>query len=87
MKKKKSVAVISMVRNDIFFADKWIMYYGIKFGFKNLYLFVDGMDQKPPNLAQKINCFQIPHLKYRRAKGDRKRVKYISKFSFSNIFI
>ena len=58
MKKKNSVAVISMVRNDTFFANKWIMYYGIKFGFKNLYLFVDGMDQKPPNLAQKINCFQ-----------------------------
>ena len=81
MKKKKSVAVISMVRNDIFFADKWIMYYGTKFGFENLYLFVDGMDQKPPNLAHKINCFQIAHVEYSRAKGDRKRVKYISKFS------
>ena len=38
MKEKGSVAVISMVRNDTFFADKWITYYGVQFGFKNLLL-------------------------------------------------
>ena len=45
MTKEKSIAVVSMVRNDSFFADKWITYNGSQFGYDNLYLFVDGMDQ------------------------------------------
>jgi hypothetical protein len=81
MIKQKSIAVISMVRNDTFFADKWIAYYGSHFGFENIYLFVDGMDQKLPNLAEKINCFQVPHVAYSRAKGDRKRAQRISKYT------
>ena len=81
MTKKKSIAAISMVRNDTFFADKWIAYYGTQFGLKNLYLFVDGMDQKLPKLADKINCYQVPHVDYKRAKGDRKRSHRISKFA------
>ena len=81
MTKEKSIAVVSMVRNDSFFADKWITYYGSQFGYDNLYLFVDGMDQKLPSLSKKINCFQVPHIEYKRAKGDRKRAQHISKFA------
>ncbi|MEK9566571.1 MAG: glycosyltransferase family 2 protein [Flavobacteriaceae bacterium] len=77
----KSIAVISMVRNDTFFADKWITYYGTQFGFENLYLFVDGMDQKLPSLSTKINCTQIAHEDFPRAKGDRKRAQFISAFA------
>ena len=58
MKKTKTIAVISMVRSDTFFADKWITYYGNQFGFENLYLFIDGLDQKLPSLSKKINCYQ-----------------------------
>ena len=81
MKKTKTIAVISMVRSDTFFADKWITYYGSQFGFENLYLFIDGLDQKPPSLSKKINCYQIPHVEYSRVKSDRKRSRYISKFA------
>ena len=80
---KKPIAVISMVRNDSFFANKWISYYGAQFGFQNLYLFIDGMDQPLPEKASKINCFQIPHLYLKRAKADRKRAKKISDFANS----
>ena len=79
--KEKKIAVVSMVRNDSFFADKWITYYGQQFGLKNLYLFIDGLDQKLPVLADSINCYTIPHTKLSRSKGDRKRVLHISKFS------
>ena len=34
---EKPIAVISMVRNDSFFANKWISYYGAQFGYQNLY--------------------------------------------------
>ena len=86
MKKTKTIAVISMVRSDTFFADKWITYYGNQFGFENLYLFIDGLDQKLPSLSKKINYYQIPHVEYSRVKSDRKRSRYISKFA-CNLFI
>ena len=78
---EKPIAVISMVRNDSFFANKWISYYGAQFGYQNLYLFIDGIDQPLPEKASKINCFQIPHLHLKRAKADRKRAKKISDFA------
>ena len=81
MTKGKSIAVVSMVRNDRLFADKWITYYGSLFCYDNLYLFVDGMYQKLPSLSKKINCYHIPHVEYKRATGDRKRAQYISNFA------
>ena len=80
---EKPIAVISMVRNDSFFANKWISYYGAQFGYQNLYLFIDGIDQPLPEKASKINCFQIPHLYLKRAKADRKRAEKISDFAKS----
>ncbi len=81
MKTQKPVAVISMVRNDSFFTEKWISYYGKHLGFEHLYLFIDGMDQKVPEAALKINYFQIPHKEERRAQGDRNRARKISEFA------
>ena len=34
---KKPIAVVSMFRNDIFFANKWISYYGKNFGYEHIY--------------------------------------------------
>ena len=78
---KKPIAVISMYRDDIFFADKWISYYGKIFGYEHIYLFVDGTDQKLPKEASKINCFKIQHLVMRRSVADRYRAKKISEFA------
>ena len=72
---EKPIAVISMVRNDSFFANKWISYYGAQFGYQNLYLFIDGIDQPLPEKASKINCFQIPHLHLKRAQSRSKKSK------------
>ena len=83
MNKKRSIAVISMVRNDSFFADKWISYYGKQLGFKNLYLFIDGLDQPLPKQAQKINCKPIVHRPMKRVQGDRFRARMVSQFAQS----
>ena len=80
---KKPIAVVSMFRNDIFFANKWISYYGKNFGYEHIYLFVDGKDQKLPKEASKINCFKIPHLVLRRSAADRYRAQKISEFAKS----
>ena len=42
---KKRIAAVSMCRNDSFFLERWISYYGNILGYKNLYLFIDGIDQ------------------------------------------
>jgi len=58
MKIQKPIAVISMVRNDSFFTEKWISYYGKHLGFEHLYLFLDGMDQKVPRTLHRIKEFK-----------------------------
>ena len=78
MENKGKIAVISMVRNDTFYTDKWIEYYGTQFGFKNLYLFINGLDQ---DLSKKVNYFQKPHIPQKRAAGDRNCARMISNFS------
>jgi len=80
---EKPVAAISMYRNASLFVDKWISYYAQQLGYDNLYLFVDGLDQPLPKEVEKINCFQIPHQSFSRAKGDRYRAKKISDFARS----
>ena len=78
---KKRIAAVSMCRNDSFFLKRWISYYGNILGYKNLYIFIDGIDQKLPLRAEKINCFQISHIKLSRLKADRFRAKIISNFA------
>jgi len=79
--KEKRIAVISMARNDKIFIPKWIRYYGREFGFENLYLILDGHDQKTPENADKINVIRVPHIELSRSRGDRNRARLVSKFS------
>ena len=59
----KRICAITMARNDAFFLEKWISYYGQQLGEENLYIFLDGKDQEPPKNAGKVNvtlCDKIP---------------------------
>ena len=56
MKKEKKIAAITMARNDEFFLNRWIKYYGSLLGEENLYIYLDGLDQKNPSKAGKSNC-------------------------------
>ena len=42
----KRIAALTMVRNDDFYLEKWVEYYGGQLGKENLYIFFDGTDQK-----------------------------------------
>lgn len=42
----KRIAALTMVRNDDFYLEKWVRYYGDQLGKDNLYIFFDGTDQK-----------------------------------------
>lgn len=72
------ICVISMVRNDAFFIEKWINYYGEQLGRKNLFLILDGHDQPLPGKSEDINLIRVPHIELGRAGGDRNRARLVS---------
>lgn len=76
--KTRRIAAISMVRNDNFFVHKWIDYYGQQFGYKNLYLVIDGYDQPLPLNHERINIIQKEHIPMKRALGDKYRANLVS---------
>ena len=79
MKKKsglltKRIAAITMARNDEFFLTRWIEYYGAQFGPENLYIYLDGTDQKIPENAGWAHIEKLPHTDLSRAAGDKYRI-------------
>jgi len=44
----KRICLITMARNDNFFLQKWMSYYGPEFGFENLFIYLDGLDSDVP---------------------------------------
>lgn len=42
----KRIAALTMVRNDDFYLEKWVEYYGAQLGRENLYIYFDGTDQQ-----------------------------------------
>ena len=78
LKTTRRIAALSMARNDHFFVEKWILYYGKLLGYENLYLVLDGHDQKINEEMQKINVIRLPHVQMKRSAGDKNRARLIS---------
>ena len=75
----KRIAAITMARNDEFFLNRWVAYYGSVLGPENLYIFLDGTDQKIPSGAGKANVTKIPRPEnLSRLKGDKYRIRLLS---------
>lgn len=72
-----------MVRNDTFFVNKWISYYGSQLGRQNLYLILDGHDQAIPANSEDINLLRVPHIEFSRTRGDRNRARLVSSLARS----
>lgn len=78
MKKTKKIAAITMARDDDFFLSRWISYYGKNLGTKNLYILLDGLDQKIPENAGNAHITKLPHENMSRSGGDKYRIKKIA---------
>lgn len=76
--KRKKIAAITMARNDEFFLNRWIKYYGNLLGEENLYIYLDGLDQKKPSKAGKANITKLPHKEEQVQKGDKTRILLLS---------
>lgn len=74
----KRIAAITMARNDEFFLNRWISYYGDQFGEENLYIYLDGLDQKIPSHAGRANIKKLPHREEAVQKGDKTRILLLS---------
>jgi hypothetical protein len=74
----KKIAAITMARNDEFFLNRWIKYYGTELGEENLYIYLDGTDQKTPSGAGHANITKLPHTDMPRSVGDKYRIGKLS---------
>jgi len=77
----KKIAALTMARNDSFFLEKWIDYYGKELGEENLYVFLDGNDQNLPANAGKSNITVRSHTQMSRSEGDKDRIALLSEFA------
>lgn len=81
MKRKnplKKIAAITMARNDEFFLERWIEYYGKEIGKENLYIYLDGEDQSIPKNSGATHITKFPHQDMSRTNGDKYRIGKLS---------
>ena len=81
IKRQKKIAAITMARDDEFFLSRWIAYYGKQFGTENLYILLDGTDQKIPENAGNAHITKLPHEQLSRTAGDKYRIKKLSELA------
>ena len=81
MKKLKKICAITMSRDDKFFLSRWIAYYGKQFGTENLYILLDGTDQKVPENVGHAHITKLPHEQLSRAAGDKYRINKLSELA------
>ena len=77
----KKIAAITMARNDEFFLTRWIKYYGDAIGTENLYIYLDGLDQKVPKNVGAAHIKKLPHTDMPRTIGDKYRIGLMNKLS------
>ena len=74
----KKICAITMARNDAFFLEHWIAYYGAILGKENLYIYLDGTDQPIPPTAGEatvVHCERIPG---QVVAAERRRLTHLS---------
>lgn len=75
---EKKVAVITMVRNDDFFLEKWVEYYGKQLGKENLYVYFDGKDQQIPEFCGKVHVEKVDKIGSHVIAAEKGRLKFLS---------
>lgn len=80
-KQSKRIAAITMARDDEFFLSRWIAYYGKNLGTKNLYILLDGNDQKIPDNIGDAHITKLPHTPMSRSSGDKYRINKLSELA------
>ena len=67
-----------MVRNDDFFLQKWVEYYGRELGKENLYIYYDGEDQQTAGFCLGTNACVHPKIGTQVVSAEKARLKFLS---------
>lgn len=74
----KRIAALTMVRNDDFYLEKWVEYYGGQLGKENLYIFFDGTDQKIAPFCKGTNAFLHEKIGSKVVQAEKGRLAFLS---------
>lgn len=74
----KRIAAVTMVRDDDFFLQKWVNYYGKEIGLENLYVFFDGLDQVIPIFCDGIHIEKVEKIGNTVISSDKGRSRFLS---------
>lgn len=74
----KKIAAVTMARNDEFFLNRWVAYYGPLLGEENLYIYMDGLDQKPPSQAGRANVTLVEKQGIKVVDAENRRLNFLS---------
>lgn len=74
----KKIAAITMARNDDFFLEKWIDYYGTQLGTENLYISLDGEDQNIPKNKGKATVTHCKRIPGQVVAAEKRRLAHLS---------
>lgn len=72
------VAALTMVRNDDFFLEKWVEYYGRELGKENLFVFFDGTDQQIPEFCAGTNAEAVEKIGSHVVSAEKGRLRFLS---------
>lgn len=72
------IAVVTMVRNDDFFLEKWVEYYGSQVCKENLFIFFDGKDLPIPEFCSGTNAEAVDKIGTHVVAAEKGRLKFLS---------
>lgn len=74
----KRIAALTMVRNDDFYLEKWVKYYGDQLGKENLFIFFDGTDQKIAPFCDGTNACLHEKIGSQVVQAEKGRLAFLS---------
>ena len=74
----RKVAALTMLRNDRFFLQKWVEYYGGQLGREHLYIYFDGEDQEVPEFCGGCYVRRCHHILGSVVSMDKRRASFLS---------
>jgi len=74
----KKIAALTMVRNDDFYLEKWVEYYGGQLGKENLYIYLDGLDQVVAPFCEGTHAVAVEKIGNQLIAAEKGRLRFLS---------
>ena len=74
----KKIAALTMARNDDFYLEKWVEYYGGQLGKENLYIYLDGLDQVVAPFCAGTHARAVEKIGNQLVAAEKGRLRFLS---------